>query len=325
MAGPAQVPRQRFAPSVPAIEADAIGFNYGERRALFEVSFEIARGEIFGFLGPNGGGKTTLFRLLSTLVAMQSGRARVLGLDLADATRDVRRRMGVVFQHPSVDGKLSVLENLQHHGHLYGMSGKELSARAATMLEQFGIANRSGDRVETLSGGLRRRVELAKALLHRPELLLLDEPSTGLDPVARREFLGIVGDLRTREGVTVVLTTHYMEEAERCDRIGLLHQGKLVAIGSPSELKSQVGGDVIVIHTGAPDLLQRKVAERFKVKTMIVDGTIRIERSRGHELVRDLVEAFGSDIDSISFGKPTLEDVFVHLTGEKFFASEARA
>ncbi|HYA33966.1 MAG TPA: ATP-binding cassette domain-containing protein [Candidatus Binataceae bacterium] len=325
MAGPAQLPRQRFEPSVPAIEADAIGFNYGERRALSDVSFEIARGEIFGFLGPNGGGKTTLFRLLSTLVAMQSGRARVLGLDLAHATRDVRRRMGVVFQHPSVDGKLSVLENLQHHGHLYGMSGKELSARAATMLEQFGIANRSGDRVETLSGGLRRRVELAKALLHSPELLLLDEPSTGLDPVARREFLGIVSDLRAHEGVTVVLTTHYMEEAERCDRIGLLHQGKLVAIASPSELKSQVGGDVIVIHAGAPEVLQRKVAERFKIKTMMVDGAIRIERSRGHELVRDLVEAFGSDIDSISFGKPTLEDVFVHLTGEKFFATEARA
>jgi ABC-2 type transport system ATP-binding protein len=304
-----------------AIEASALGFHYGDRPALAGVTFSIARGEIFGFLGPNGGGKTTLFKLLSTLAPIQSGRARLFGHDLAGETGAVRRRLGVVFQHPSLDGKLTVRENLAAHGHLYGVSGKRLRERSAAMLERLGLSAREHDRVETLSGGLQRRVELAKALLHEPELLLLDEPSTGLDPAARREFWNYLEHLRERDGVTVVLTTHYMEEAERCDRIGIMHQGKLVAIAPPNELKSEVGGDVIVIRTGAPELLQRKILARFKLKSQLVDGAIRIEKLRGHELVRDLIDAFGDEIESVSFGKPTLEDVFVHLTGHQFFAN----
>ena len=193
------------------------------------------------------------------------------------------------------------------------------------MLERLGLTPRARDRVETLSGGLQRRVELAKALLHEPELLLLDEPSTGLDPSARREFWNYLQHLREHDGVTVVLTTHYMEEAERCDRIGIMHQGKLVAIAPPNELKSEVGGDVIVIHTAAPELLQRKILARFKLKSQLVDGAIRIEKLRGHELVRDLIDAFGEEIESVSFGKPTLEDVFVHLTGHQFFAHTSQA
>jgi ABC-2 type transport system ATP-binding protein len=310
---------------VSALSADALGFSYGERRALSNVSFAIARGEVFGFLGPNGGGKTTLFKLLSTLVPIQQGRAQVLGHDLAGHTLEVRRRMGVVFQHPSVDGKLTVLENLSHHGRLYGITGNKLRERSAAMLERLGLAARAGDLVETLSGGLRRRVELAKALLHQPELLLLDEPSTGLDPVARREFFGHLAELSRRDGVTIVLTTHHMEEAERCDRIALLHQGELVATGTPTELKSQVGGDVVVIHAAAPELLQRKLLQQLKLKSTLVDGTLRIERPRAHELVREIVEGFGTEIDSVSFGKPTLEDVFVHLTGHRFFAGESGA
>ncbi len=303
-----------------AIEARALGFSYGERAALIDVTFSIARGEIFGFLGPNGGGKTTLFKLLSTLAPIQAGSARLFGHDLAGETGAVRRRLGVVFQHPSLDGKLTVGENLAAHGHLYGISGGRLRERSAAMLERLGLSARERDRVETLSGGLQRRVELAKALLHEPELLLLDEPSTGLDPAARREFWNYLEHLREREGVTVVLTTHYMEEAERCDRIGIMHQGKLVAIAPPNQLKSEVGGDVIVIRTGAPEILQRKILARFKLKSQLVDGAIRIEKLRGHELVRDLIDAFGEEIESVSFGKPTLEDVFVHLTGHQFFA-----
>jgi ABC-2 type transport system ATP-binding protein len=304
----------------PAIEASALGFRYGNREALSDVSFAVARGEIFSFLGPNGGGKTTLFRLLSTLVPIQSGSARMLGRELAGETTWVRRRLGVVFQHPSLDGKLTVAENLAHHGHLYGITGKRLRERSTAMLEQLGLTARARDLVETLSGGLQRRVELAKALLHKPELLLLDEPSTGLDPAARREFFNYLGYLREHDGVTVVLTTHFMEEAERCDRIGILHEGKLAAIAPPAELKSEVGGDVVVIRADAPELLQRKILQRFKLKCQLVDGTIRIERLRGHELVRDLIDAFGDEVESVSFGKPTLEDVFVHLTGHQFFA-----
>jgi len=307
-----------------AIDARALGFRYGDREALSNVTFSIARGEFFGFLGPNGGGKTTLFKLLSTLVPIQSGSARMLGHDLAGETVAVRRRLGVVFQHPSLDGKLTVGENLAHHGHLYGITGRRLRERTAAMLELLKLSARERDRVETLSGGLQRRVELAKALLHEPELLLLDEPSTGLDPAARREFSNYLGHLRDQAGVTVVLTTHFMEEAERCDRIGILHQGKLVAIAPPGELKSEVGGDVVVIRAQAPELLQRKILQRFKLRSQLVDGAIRIERIRGHELLRDLIDAFGDEIESVSFGKPTLEDVFVHLTGHQFFADMAQ-
>ncbi len=304
--------------SYPAIDVSELSFSYGERRALSNLNFTIARGELFGFLGPNGGGKTTLSRLLSTLVPLQEGSARILGEELRGSTVALRRRMGIVFQHPALDPKLTVAENLAHHGRLYGICGRSLRERAAAMLERFGLRERGDDLVDTLSGGLKRRVELAKALLHEPELLVLDEPSTGLDPTARREFFDHLARLREQRSVTVVLTTHYLEEADRCDRIGVLHQGKLLAVAAPSALKQRVGGDVVLIRAPAPELLQKKLVERFKVPAAIVDGAIRIERPGGHELVRDVVEAFGNEIEQVSFGRPTLSDVFVHLTGERF-------
>jgi ABC-2 type transport system ATP-binding protein len=302
-----------------AVEIANLSFSYGDRRALSDVGFSIARGEIFGLLGPNGGGKTTLFKLISTLVPLQLGDAHILGFDLRSDTIALRRRLGVVFQHPSVDGKLTVAENLAHQGRLYGISGPRLRIRSAAMLEQLGLSARADDLVETLSGGLKRRVELAKSLLHEPELLVLDEPSTGLDPTARREFLNYLTDLRERQGVTIVLTTHYMEEAERCDRIGVLSQGRLVAIAPPMELKARVGGDVVAIHAREPEELQKRIAARMHVTAVLVDGTLRVERPRGHEFVRDVVDTFGDEIDSVTFGKPTLEDVFVHLTGQRFY------
>ena len=302
----------------PAIEVGGLDFSYGDRRALRDVEFTIARGEIFGFLGPNGGGKSTLFRLLSTLVPIQSGSARILNCDLRGETQALRRKIGVVFQSPSLDGKLTVSENLAIHGNLYGMRGARLKERAQAMLARLEVSDRAGDLAETLSGGLRRRVELAKALLHEPEVLLLDEPSTGLDPAARREFFNLLAHLRDSDGVTVVLTTHYMEEAERCDRIGILDQGVLVAIAPPGELKQRVGGDVMVISAPAPEELAQKIARQFQVSTTLVDGTVRIERPRGHELVARLIDEFGGEIESVTFGRPTLEDVFVHLTGRRF-------
>jgi len=305
-------------PESSAILLNGVCFSYGERRALDDISFAIASREMFALLGPNGGGKTTLFKLLATLVPLRTGNVRMLGSDLRGDTIALRRRLGVVFQHPSVDGKLTVAENLVHHGRLYGLHGTQLGKRAAAMLERVGLTARSSDLVETLSGGLRRRVELAKALLHQPELLILDEPSTGLDPTARREFMNYLADLRDHDGLTVVLTTHHMEEAERCDRIGVLDQGRLVALAAPGELKSQVGGDVVVIRALEPERLRSKIEQRLRVKSVLVDGLLRIERPRGHEFIRDVVEAFGAEIESVTFGKPTLEDVFVHLTGRRF-------
>jgi ABC-2 type transport system ATP-binding protein len=306
-----------------AIRIDGLRHRYGEREALAGISFEVFRGEIFALLGPNGSGKTTLFRILSTLVQPTAGTALIFDHDLRDEAARIRGCLGVVFQRPSVDRKLTVRENLQHHGRLYGMGGALLRARVEAMLDQLGLGDRAGDLVETLSGGLQRRVELAKGLLHRPVLLLLDEPSMGLDPGARRDFNRYVETLRDREGVTVVLTTHFMDEAERCDRVGILNQGHLLQVGPPQELKAAVGGDVVVIHPQDAAALQAKIRARFGAEALRVDGTLRIERPRGHELIRDLVEAFPDDVRTVTFGKPTLEDVFIHLTGHRFWGGEA--
>jgi ABC-2 type transport system ATP-binding protein len=308
-----------------ALVVDGLRHQYGERTALDGVSFAVGRGELFGLLGPNGSGKTTLFKLLSTLVRPSGGAARIGGHDLAAEPDAVRRLLGVVFQRPSVDGKLTVRENLIHHGHLYGLRGADLTARVAEMSERLAIADRMRDRVDTLSGGLQRRVELAKGLLHGPRLLLLDEPSTGLDPAARREFMRTLLELRTRDGVTVVLTTHYLEEAERCDRVGIMHSGRLLTVGEPDALKARVGGDVVVVQAVDAAALQPRVRERFGVEMALVDGALRAERPRGHEFLAALVEAFPGEVRSVTFGKPTLEDVFIQLTGERFWAAAAEA
>jgi len=293
----------------------------GSRVALDDVSFTVTRGQIFGLLGPNGGGKTTLFRILSTLMRATGGQAFVFGAAVGTDPAAVRRHLGVVFQRPSLDGKLTVRENLVHHGHLYRLSGALLHERVDTVLQRLGLTDRSADRVETLSGGLQRRTELAQALLHRPPLLLLDEPSTGLDPGARRDFIQYLGQLREQDGVTVVLTTHSMDEAERCDQVAILHQGKLVSVGSPPELKSRVGGDVVVVQSRDAATLSGRIKERFGCDAAMVDGTLRIERERGHELVRDLVNAFPEEVTLVTYGKPTLEDVFIHLTGHRFWSA----
>ena len=307
--------------TTPAIAVDDVRYRYGEREALSGVSFEVERGEIFGLLGPNGSGKTTLFKILSTLVRPFAGVVRVFGHDIAAEASWVRRRLGVVFQRPSVDGKLTVAENLQHHGHLYGVRGAALSEGVHTMLQRLGLVDRAGDRVETLSGGMQRRVELAKGLLHGPDLLVLDEPSTGLDPGARRDFNQYLSQLRQQDGVTVILTTHYMEEAERCDRVGIMHGGRLVSLGAPDALKATLGGDVVVIHPQDAAALRAKIRERFGVEPAEVDGTLRVELPRGHEFIRELVESFPTEVKSVTFGKPTLEDVFIHRTGHRFWAA----
>jgi ABC-2 type transport system ATP-binding protein len=309
--------------SPPAIAVDRVCHRYGSRTALREISFSVPAGTLFGLLGPNGGGKTTLFRILATLLRPTSGDAELLGVRLSADPAAIRRRLGVVFQHPSVDGKLTVTENIMTHGHLYGLHGESLRARMDEILARLGLSDRAGDRVETLSGGLQRRTELAKALLHRPPLLLLDEPSTGLDPGARRDFMQYLQQLRDQEGVSVVLTTHHMEEAERCDRIAILHQGSLIRVGTPAELKLAVGGDVVVVRTPDPRALQQKLRDHLGCEAVMVDGTLRVERPRGHELVRDVVERFPADVTLVTYGKPTLEDVFIHLTGHRFWEEPA--
>ena len=289
--------------------------------ALDSVSFNVESGEIFGLLGPNGGGKTTLFRTLSTTLPVQDGKAIVAGADVATEPNRVRQAIGVTFQSPSLDPKLTVGENLEYQGHLYGLSGSELSGRANKLLTTLGLSDRAGDIAETLSGGLKRRVEIAKSLLHDPQILLLDEPSTGLDPGARHDLWRYLKSLRDDDGVTVLVTTHLMEEAEQCDRLGILDRGKLVALGTPAELQASVGGDCVTVEPAYPESdLRQRLSDHFGVDVQEVGDVLRIEREAGHELVRDLVAQFPDDVKSVSFGKPTLEDVFIQRTGHRFWA-----
>ena len=310
-------------PALTAISVQGLTFRYGDRLALQGIDFSVNAAEIFGLLGPNGGGKTTVFRIVSTLLPVQEGTASVLGRDVATRPDEVRFLIGVTFQSPSLDPKLTVRENLIHQSHLYGLSGRPMRGRIARQLDRLGLADRASDRVESLSGGLKRRVEIAKGLLHDPQVLLLDEPSTGLDPNARHDLWRYLQQLQSEAGVTVLVTTHLMEEAERCDRLGILDEGHLVALGSPDELRASVGGDCITVHCQQPAELSNRIGEKFGVEVRQIGDTLRVERDRGHELVRELVEAFPDDVTSISLGKPTLEDVFIDRTGHRFWDGES--
>src|SRR6266480_7772405 len=292
---------------------------YGDRTALNGVSFNVRPAELFGLLGPNGSGKTTLFRILSTLMIPVAGRALILGFDAARDPNNLRRHIGVVFQAQSIDIKLTAAENLRHQGHLYGLHGATLKARIQEMLTRVGLADRAREKAETFSGGMQRRLELAKGLLHHPSVLLLDEPTTGLDPGARRDLWQYLQILRDEEQVSVIVTTHLMEEAERCDRLAILNEGKLVALGTPAELKHEIGGDVILLDTRDAEALAEKIRARFEVDAHVLDGQVRLERENGHRFITDVVETFPGEIEAISVSKPTLEDVFIHRTGHKFW------
>ena len=305
-----------------AVSVAALVHRYKEREALSGIDFRVATGEIFGLLGPNGGGKTTLFRLLATLLPVQSGVITLMGLNVAAEPRQVRELIGVTFQSPSLDGKLTVMENLKHQAHLYGLAGSAAKSRIDELLARLGLTDRRRDLAGSLSGGLKRRVEVAKSLLHHPRVLLLDEPSTGLDPGARHDLWEYLTRLRRDEGTTILVTTHLMEEAERCDRLGILDRGRLVAMGTPDELRLSVGGDCLTIQTLDPVSLSEQIAARFQLSPRRIGESLRIERQAGHELLRDIVAAFPSEITAISLAKPTLEDVFIARTGHRFWETE---
>jgi ABC-2 type transport system ATP-binding protein len=313
------------------ISVQNIVHRYDGRTALDDVSFDVRPAELFGLLGPNGSGKTTLFRILSTLMVPTAGRALIMGFDSAKEPAALRRQIGVVFQAQSVDEKLTSYENLWHQGHLYGLHGAALKVRIEEILGRVGLADRMKELVETFSGGMARRVELAKGLLHHPSVLLLDEPTTGLDPGARRDLWQYLQILRDQERVSVIVTTHLMEEAERCDRLAILNEGKLVALGTPTELKHEIGGDVILLDvTGNAESLAQRISTRFNVDATVMGNQsrahqVRIEMENGHRFITGLVEAFPGEIQAVRVSKPSLEDVFIHRTGHRFWTETDEA
>lgn len=304
------------------VEVKNVKHSYKDREALKGVSFNVRKSEIFGLLGPNGSGKTTLFKILSTALPISVGEVKIIGMNLAKDQSAIREKIGVVFQSPSLDLKLSVRENLIHQGHLYGLCGGELNRRIDEMLSRLGLQDRAKDMTGKLSGGLKRRVELAKGLLHGPKLVILDEPSTGLDPGARLDLWKYLKTLRDQEGATILVTTHLMDEAEHCDRVAIVDQGLLLRLGTPDELKRELGGDVLLIKA-KEDNLKDKIRQRFNLDAVLADGLIQIESQKAAQFLPQLVEAFPGEIESVTFRKPTLEDVFVHFTGHRFWAEEA--
>ena len=309
-------------PSVHSvISVESLVHRYGDRTALNGISFDVRPAELFGLLGPNGSGKTTLFRILSTLMLPTAGRAIIMGCDAAQEPARLRHQIGVVFQAQSIDKKLTAYENLWHQGHLYGLRGKALKQRIEEILSRVGLADRAQELVETFSGGMQRRIELAKGLLHHPGVLLLDEPTTGLDPGARRDLWQYLAILRDEEHVSVLVTTHLMEEAERCDRLAIMNEGNLVALGTPAELKSEIGGDVVLLEAAHDaGLLAERIRARFHVETTVLENQVRMEREGAHRFVTEVVEAFPGEIEAISVSKPALEDVFIRRTGHKFWS-----
>jgi ABC-2 type transport system ATP-binding protein len=275
---------------------------FGGRIAVDGLTLDIARGEVFGFLGPNGAGKSTTFHLLTGLLAPDDGR--------------VRQRLGVVFQDPSLDDKLTALENLRLGAALYGLSGKRAQSRIDELLALVELGDRAREPVERFSGGMKRRLEIARVLLHEPEILIMDEPSRGIDAPTQRRIWEQLLELRRAQRTTILLTTHQPDEAEYCDRIAVLDGGRVIACDTPEALRQQVGGDVVILDGAEPDALAAEVAAKFALAPRVVDGAVVIETPRGHELIPRLVEQLPPGrLRAVALRRPTLADTFVHLTG----------
>ncbi len=301
--------------SVPTVEVSSVMHRYGDTIALSDVSLEISQGNLSGLLGPNGSGKTTLFRLLATLLPLQSGQISILGYDVHSSASRVREQLGVTFQSPALDGRLTVEENLRCHGQLYGIKRRSLRDRIASVLQQLKLEDRRRDRVEHLSGGLRRRVELAKGLLHRPRVLLLDEPSSGLDVLARRRFWELVDDVRSADGTTVIVSTHLMDEAEHCDQLFLLNEGRIVKSGSPSELRYSIDGERLTVRCRDVAGAAPVVLQLFGEPPTIGGDYLSIRTGGVTQRLPELIERLGRDVLSVEVAQTSLDDVFAELTG----------
>jgi ABC-2 type transport system ATP-binding protein len=303
------------AESTLAIEVDDLRKSFGEVEAVRGVSFEVAAGEVFGFLGPNGAGKTTTINMLCTLAKPTAGSARVAGHDVVRERDDVRRHIGLVFQDPTLDGYLTAEQNLRLHAELYGVDSALVPDRMRQVLEMVGLWERRDATVMTFSGGMRRRLEIARGFLHSPRVLFLDEPTIGLDPQTRSSIWSYIALLQQREEITIFMTTHYMDEAEFCDRIAIMDQGQIVVLDTPEALKAQVGADRVRIQTEDDDAAITALAEHFGLEATMSEGAVTFFVPSGEEFVPRLFAELGVAIRSVSVSRPTLDDVFMSHTG----------
>lgn len=299
----------------PAVEVRELTKSFGEVRAVRGVSFEVALGEVFGFLGPNGAGKSTTINMLCTLARPTSGWARVAGHDVVRERDSVRRNIGLVFQDPTLDGYLTATQNLRLHAELYGVPSSLVRPRIEQLLKMVGLWERRDTKVMTFSGGMRRRLEIARGLMHSPRVLFLDEPTIGLDPQTRRSIWGYIRELKASEEITIFMTTHYMDEAEWCDRIAIMDHGQIVALDAPEALKAQVGADRVSINTDDDQAAIAALRERFGIEARIAEGSVTFGVPGGERFVPRLFTELGVPIRSVSVSRPTLDDVFMSYTG----------
>ena len=304
------------------IEASNLVKRFGELEAVKGVSFSVKEGEIFGFLGPNGAGKTTTINILCTLLKPTDGQAKVNGYDVIKERSQVRQSIGLVFQEPSLDDYLTAEQNLRFHGYAYGIPKNVLEPRLKELLEMMELWDRRKGKINTYSGGMKRRLEIARGLLHHPRVLFLDEPTLGLDPQTRRRIWDYIHDLRKRENLAIFMTTHYMDEAENCDRIAIIDHGRTVALDTLEKLKDGVGGDVISVKTEDNEEAMRLLEGQYKLKPGIENGIISFTVPHGEEFLPKFVSGFPLRLLSIGLRRPTLEDVFLKLTGRNIREQE---
>jgi ABC-2 type transport system ATP-binding protein len=314
---------------LPVVEVRDLVKEYGHGKGAFRavkgVSFDVYPGEVFGFLGPNGAGKTTTISVLCTLLRPTSGHVRIAGFDVQHQANDVRRSIGLIFQDPTLDTQLSAQENLDFHAFAYDVPRAEARERGERLLQLVDLWERRNDLVKTFSGGMKRRLEIARGLLHRPSVLFLDEPTQGLDPQTRALIWNHLMGLRRDDGVTLFMTTHYMDEAEYCDRIAIIDHGEIVALDTPANLKAIVGGDVVSVRTTDNQLARAEIESRWG-RTAVEHGReLRLEVERGDEFVPQLVRGITPRVEAISVSRPTLDDVFMKLTGHAIREQEAGA
>src|SRR5713226_6246493 len=309
--------------SETVIEARGLVKKYGDLVAVAGIDLEVRAGEIFGFLGPNGAGKSTTISMLCTLLTPTAGVARVAGIDVMHDPAAVRQRIGLVFQDPSLDDQLTGRENLEFHAFVYSVPSSQRRQRIDEMMSLVQLTDRASSQVKTYSGGMKRRLEIARGMLHQPQILFLDEPTLGLDPQTRQSIWTHLNELRDTKGITIFMTTHYMDEAEYCDRIAIIDRGKIVALGTPDELKAMVGGDVVTITSSKSDDAAAEIERLLGVTPVRDNGSLRMEVPDAKVFVPRLVRDLTAPVDTVTLRRPSLDDVFLKLTGHAIRDEEA--